>query len=165
LAVCLIDPGMPAHLPCAPDRLIEILGGLTSHSLAAQWPHVWAQLGLSARPAVVDERVAKVARELERRADQNIPAQALADAVGLSASRLEHLFVEHKGAPMRSYRTWLRFRSAALAMATGATLTEAAHMAGFYDHAHFGRAFRQAFGVTPSFVLGPDIQFCAVGQG
>ena len=114
---------------------------------------------------MVDKRVVRVARQLERSADQNLPAPTLADAVGLSVSRLEHLFVKHMGAPMRSYRTWLRFRAAALAMAEGATLTEAAHAAGFYDQAHFGRAFRQAFGIAPSLVLGPSVQICAVNQG
>jgi AraC-like DNA-binding protein len=106
-----------------------------------------------------------VAQQLERSAEKNWPAQKLAEGVGLSASRLEHLFAQHMGVPLRSYRTWLRFRAAAVVMAQGATLTEAAHAAGFYDQAHFGRAFRRAFGMPPSFVLGSDVQICTVTPG
>jgi AraC-like DNA-binding protein len=164
LAVCLIDPGISAQLPSATDQLVDALRGLTNPDLSAQWPHVWAMLGLPARPSMADKRVVRAARQLEHSVDQNLPAHELARAVGLSVSRLEHLFVKHLGAPMRTYRTWIRFRAVALAMAEGATLTAAAHAACFYDQAHFGRAFRQAFGIAPSLVLGPDVQIRAVNQ-
>ena len=35
-------------------------------------------------------------------------------------------------------------------MADGASLTEAAHEAGFADSAHFSRTFRRMFGLAPS---------------
>jgi hypothetical protein len=44
--------------------------------------------------------------------------ETIAKAVGLSTSRLEHLFKEQIGTPMRSFRTWCRFRAAAVALAT-----------------------------------------------
>jgi len=40
----------------------------------------------------------------------------------------------------------------------GASLTEAAHAAGFFDSAHFSRTFRQTFGFAPSTVLGATLR-------
>jgi AraC-like DNA-binding protein len=65
---------------------------------------------------------------------------------------------------MRSFRTWYRFRAAAEAFRTGGHMTSAAHAAGFYDSAHFARAFRQSFGLPPSSVLTPDLEIRLVGD-
>jgi AraC-like DNA-binding protein len=77
----------------------------------------------------------------------------LADAVavsGLSASRLRHLFVEQTGLAFKTYLLWLRLTRAVECFAGGATLTQAAHQAGFADSAHFSRTFRRMFGVAPA---------------
>jgi AraC-like DNA-binding protein len=76
-------------------------------------------------------------------------AQA-ASAAGLSASRFQHLFTAEVGVPFRRYRLWQRLRAAIRAAAAGASLTDAAHAAGFADQAHFTRAFRRTFGAPPS---------------
>jgi AraC-like DNA-binding protein len=79
----------------------------------------------------------------------------LADAVGLSPSRLMHVFTESIGIPLRPYLSWLRLQRAAAAIVSGkASLTEAAHEAGFADAAHMSRSFKRALGVAPS-VLRP----------
>lgn len=70
--------------------------------------------------------------------------------IGLSPGRLSHLFVQETGLPFRTYLLWLRLRSAVAAIASGASLTEAAHAAGFADSAHFSRTFRRMFGVAPT---------------
>ncbi|MCF8504777.1 MAG: AraC family transcriptional regulator [Caulobacter sp.] len=78
---------------------------------------------------------------------------SLSDAVavgGLSASRLRHLFVEQTGLPFRTYLLWLRLTRALQAFAAGASLTQAAHEAGFADQAHFSRTFRRMFGIAPA---------------
>jgi AraC-like DNA-binding protein len=77
----------------------------------------------------------------------------LSDAVatsGLSASRLRHLFVEQTGLPFRTYLLWLRLTRAVESIAGGATLTQAAHQAGFSDSAHLSRTFRRMFGIAPA---------------
>jgi AraC-like DNA-binding protein len=77
----------------------------------------------------------------------------LADAVavsGLSASRLRHLFVEQTGLAFKTYLLWLRLTRAVESFAGGATLTQAAHQAGFADSAHLSRTFRRMFGVAPA---------------
>lgn len=78
---------------------------------------------------------------------------SLADALpvsGLSAGRLRHLFVEETGLPFKTYLLWLRLNRAVELAAAGASLTTAAHEAGFADSAHFSRTFRRMFGVTPA---------------
>ncbi|KAB2351720.1 helix-turn-helix transcriptional regulator [Actinomadura rudentiformis] len=74
----------------------------------------------------------------------------LARAVNLSESRLAHLFSEEVGLPLRPYVQWLRLQRAAELVAAGASVTEAAHGAGFADGAHLSRICRRMFGIAPS---------------
>lgn len=93
---------------------------------------------------------ALVTRALAKlREDVELDLTALSAAVGLSASRFRHRFVDAVGVPLSRYRWWLRLRRAAEAVARGASLTTAAHEAGFADGAHFSRTFRRTFGFSP----------------
>jgi AraC-like DNA-binding protein len=77
-----------------------------------------------------------------------------AELVGISEGRLSHLFSESVGIPFRVYVLWRRLQRAAGALATGASVTEAAHAAGFADGPHFSRTCRRMFGIAPSDVAG-----------
>lgn len=78
----------------------------------------------------------------------------IAKHVGLSESRLRHLFTAQIGIPLTAYILWVRIKVALREMLKpGATLSDAAHQAGFTDHAHFTRTFRRMFGVSPSLLL------------
>lgn len=101
----------------------------------------------------VDPRIAEIANLLATSPDENEKADALAQRVGLSTSRLEHRFSETYGVPLRAWRGWWRMRRAAEQLLGGGTLTDAAHAAGFHDSAHFSHAFRQMFGLPPSLVF------------
>lgn len=70
--------------------------------------------------------------------------------VGLSASRLRHLFADQVGLPFRRYVLWLRIQRAAGEVLGGASLTEAAHTAGFTDSSHLTRVTYRTFGLAPS---------------
>ena len=85
--------------------------------------------------------------------DATVSAGALAGAVGLSASRFQHLFTAAVGVPFRRYRAWLRMRRAIHAVVAGGTFTAAAHEAGFCDQAHFAHDFRKTFGAPASLSL------------
>jgi AraC-like DNA-binding protein len=74
----------------------------------------------------------------------------LARRAGLSPSRFLHLFKAETAVPLRRYRIWNRMRAAFRACGEGASLTEAAHAAGFASSAHFSSAFRDMFGMMPS---------------
>ncbi|WP_039797629.1 helix-turn-helix transcriptional regulator [Nocardia araoensis] len=78
----------------------------------------------------------------------------LAAAVGLSASRLGHLFRAELGLAFPPYLRWARLRQAMDHVRRGGTLTEAAHAAGFADSAHLTRVCREMFGLTPSELAG-----------
>ncbi|GGW71983.1 putative transcriptional regulator, AraC family protein [Streptomyces lucensis JCM 4490] len=77
----------------------------------------------------------------------------LAGRVGLSASRLGHLFAEHLRLPYPAWRRWARLLHALESVQSGASLTTAAHAAGFTDSAHLTRACRAMFGIPPSEAL------------
>jgi AraC-like DNA-binding protein len=81
----------------------------------------------------------------------------MAAMAGLSDSRLMHVFTTSVGIPTRPYILWLRFQRAYGEMLMGATLTEAAHRAGFADAAHLSRIMKRISGATPKALirLGP----------
>lgn len=74
----------------------------------------------------------------------------VAAVIGLSTSRLTHLFTAEIGLPLRRYVLWLRLMIAFRAVADGADLTSAAHGAGFTDSAHLTRTCKAMFGLAPS---------------
>ena len=98
----------------------------------------------------VDPRIARVIAWTAGRIEDMVALSEAADEVGLSPGRLRHLFVEQTGLPFRTYLLWLRLNLAVERMVAGASLTEAAHDAGFSDSAHFSRTFKRMFGIQPA---------------
>ncbi|WP_280343362.1 AraC family transcriptional regulator [Nocardia neocaledoniensis] len=78
---------------------------------------------------------------------------ALAGRVGISGSRLSHVFTEHVGLPYAAWRRWSRLHLAFAVVRAGGSLTEAAHTAGFADSAHLTRTCRDLIGLTPTEAL------------
>lgn len=101
----------------------------------------------------IDKRIARVLERLACDLDVRMSASAAADIACLSESRFSHLFVEEVGLPFRTYVLWRRLMTAVSAIAAGASLTDAAHEAGFADSAHFSRTFLRMFGVPASLLL------------
>lgn len=95
---------------------------------------------------------ARIARALEA-LNAGATIGDVAAIVGLSESRLSHLFQEVLGAPPRTWRNWLRLRKAIDLVGSGMSMTDAAHEVRFADSAHFSRACVSAIGIQPS-VLG-----------
>lgn len=85
--------------------------------------------------------------------DGPVAVGELAKAIGMSASRLTHVFSTEVGVPLRSYAKWLRLVRATERLSDGASITEAAHEAGFADAAHLSRSFKAMFGLAPSDVM------------
>lgn len=103
---------------------------------------------ISAPRRRVDRRALVALEALD--ADDLTIAEA-ARRVGLSESRLTHLVTDTLGSPPRSFRTWFKLRRAiGEALFGGATLTQAAHRAGFADSAHLTRTCKQLMGVRPA---------------
>ena len=80
----------------------------------------------------------------------DLSLKTLASIAGLSPSRFMHAFTESVGVPVRPYILWLRLQRAACDLKDGASVTSAAHRAGFSDAAHMTRTFRRMLGATPS---------------
>lgn len=95
-----------------------------------------------------DPRIVKLIAWVARRFDEPISLNDAATFVGLSPGRARHLFVEQTGLPFRTYLLWLRLMRAVEIFSGGASLTQAAHGAGFADSAHFSRTFRKMFGIA-----------------
>ncbi|MEA3002356.1 MAG: hypothetical protein QOH81_1144 [Sphingomonadales bacterium] len=100
-----------------------------------------------AEARVPDPRVRAMIEHAGGNLENAVTLPSAAGAACLSASRARHLFVEQTGLPFRTYLLWLRIRRAVELYAAGASLTEAAHEAGFADSAHFSRTFRRTFGL------------------
>lgn len=98
--------------------------------------------------------VKKLLRLLPELLEEDVRLSALAARVELSEGRLSHLFGEEVGLPLRPYILWLRLQRAAEHLQRGASLTQAAHAAGFTDSAHLSHAFRRTFGLSPSEIAG-----------
>ena len=94
--------------------------------------------------------VAEVLRMAPEMIAGPMPLGEVAARVGLSASRLGHVFAEQVGVPYPAWRRWLRLQHALGVVRAGGSLTTAAHQAGFADSAHLTRSCRATFGITPT---------------
>ncbi len=103
-------------------------------------------------PEPIDPRVMHAMRRLD--ADINTPFDSLAAELGLSASRLSHLFTDQVGLSFRNLQNWGRLRLAweLVAWHPEMTLTEIAHVMGFADSSHLSRAFNKGLGMTPTMI-------------
>lgn len=82
--------------------------------------------------------------------DGPVRLREVAAALGISPSRLRHLFSEELGLPFTAYVRWMRLKAAMEAVRDGGNLTQAAHSAGFADSSHLTRVTHAMFGLAPS---------------
>jgi methylphosphotriester-DNA--protein-cysteine methyltransferase len=101
-------------------------------------------------PAPMDARVRRALALLDASPEEPPSLTELAAEVGVSATRLRHLFKAQVGVPVSRYALWMRLRTAIVRAMSGASMTEAAYAAGFADAAHFTRTCKQMFGLPPS---------------
>lgn len=94
-----------------------------------------------------DPRVQRIVDFVAAHIDEPLDLSRAAEGVFLSPSRLRHLFVEQTGLAFKTYVLWRRLMRAVRRYGEGASLTEAAHAAGFADSAHFSRTFKRTFGL------------------
>jgi len=117
-----------------------------------------AAIATESLASALDERIARVLAWLdELESSDRWQEVSLPNALGLvhlSESRFRHLFADEVGSSWRSYLVWRRALVAASLALRGATLTEAAHAAGYADSAHLSRQFKALFGFTPSKAVG-----------
>lgn len=99
----------------------------------------------------LDDRVACVLQEINRRYREPLTVAELAAAVHLSPSRLAHLFRAATGEAPIQMLMRLRLRQAARLLAFSAlSVAEIAAEVGFDSPFYFARQFRRQFGVSPT---------------
>jgi AraC-like DNA-binding protein len=99
----------------------------------------------------MDDRIAAVIARMEATVDQNPGLPELALAVGLSVSRLSHLFRAEVGVPPGRYFHGLRMQRARILLErTSLTVKEVMARVGIADPSHFARDFRRYHGIAPS---------------
>lgn len=97
-----------------------------------------------------DERILRATTYIRSNLGAPLTLEAVASEACLSPSRFRHLFVEETGMALRPYILWRRFLHVWELVGTGASISAAAHEAGFADAAHLTRTSRQMFGFPPS---------------
>jgi AraC family transcriptional regulator of arabinose operon len=110
-------------------------------------------LAIAARHLVrrVDPRVEEVRRQLAEHTREPVRVDAFAQSVGLSPSRLSHLFKEATGQSIVEALNAMRVRQAALLLEhTRRGAAEIAYEVGFQNYNHFLAQFRKRFGTSPS---------------
>ena len=105
-----------------------------------------------------DLRVQRVIEHIRNAPEDDHGVDALAALAHLSPSRLSHVFKAHVGVPIRQFVLWTRVRTVVTLAVNGASLTEAAHAAGFSDAAHMSNSFRRMFGFAPSALFAQNVQ-------
>jgi AraC-like DNA-binding protein len=75
--------------------------------------------------------------------------EKVCSAIGVSPSQLRSLSNKTYGVPFSKIIMWREVTLALQFIANGASISEAAHNAGFSDQAHFSRVMRETIGITP----------------
>jgi AraC family transcriptional regulator of arabinose operon len=99
----------------------------------------------------IDPRIQEVLYLLSTRMQESKRIDTLAQSIGLSTSRLSHLFKEHTGLSIIEALNGMRIRQAALLLKhTDRNASEAALDVGFLNYNHFINQFRKHYGMSPS---------------
>lgn len=98
----------------------------------------------------MDRRIKRVLTLLDQHFKDPPSIEQLADDVGLSASRLAHLFREHIGKSIQSYILERRLLMAAMRIVqTHEQISQIAYSVGFGDVSNFNHAFKRRFNMSP----------------
>ena len=104
--------------------------------------------------ALMDNRIATCMKLMHSLPNTSYSQSDLGQQMGLSNSRLNHLFKLNTGLTFRHYKLWSKLSFFMRDFHTTGNLTDSALNSGFSDASHLSNSHRKIFGVTPSMVLG-----------
>jgi AraC-like DNA-binding protein len=134
-----------------PELLAAVLERRGRQAIVEQARRVVRALTQHAEPSVAsDERIVRAVKYVSDHLSAPITLKQVAGVACLSPSRFRHLFTEQTGMGLRQYVLWRRFVSVWEHRMNGASLSTAAHAAGFADSAHLTRTSRRMIGIPPS---------------
>ena len=107
-------------------------------------------------PPTIDPRIEQALKMIDDSPFDEVSLPALSRRLGLSPSRLRHLFKEVTGNTVTHYARWTAVWRAISLWSQGRRLTEIAHEVGFHDLSHLDHAFIEVFGLNPSTVINPE---------
>lgn len=130
------------------NRALVILNlKYVKYRLNIVWPVSASQLGRI--PMRDDVRIGRLSEILE--GSLAASAEEMARTVGLSKSRLSHLFKSQIGLTIRQYQMQKRLEKAATLLSmTSLSIKEIAFRVGYSHPTNFIRAFRKRYRLTPS---------------
>jgi AraC-like DNA-binding protein len=134
------------------DAVRPVLGANASCADAyARWRGALGELAVDIAPEPkLDRRIAAVLEHLRTTPSPPPSIGDLARIAYLSDSRLQHVFREQVGVPIRRYLLWHRYLTALSLLAEGSSVTDAAYAAGFADGAHLTRTAVRMNGYPPT---------------
>ena len=98
----------------------------------------------------MDRRIRRIRTVLEQEYRDPPSVEQLADAVGLSSSRLAHLFRSEVGMSIQSYIVERRLLMAAmLIVQSDERISQIAYSVGFGDVSNFNHSFKRRFQMSP----------------
>lgn len=114
-----------------------------------------AATDIQSRRPLVDEvddaRIQAAMITMEQHMEEAVSIEELARSVGLSRRQLERIFIAKTGmSPAHAYNKLRLKKARALLLQSKAPLIDVALDVGFASAAHFSRAFKRIYGITPS---------------
>lgn len=98
----------------------------------------------------MDRRIRRTKSVLDQQYRDPPPIEELAEDVGLSASRLAHLFRDETGLSIQSYIVERRlFMAAMLIVQSDEQISQIAYRVGFGDVSNFNHSFKRRFAMSP----------------
>ncbi|QCT01511.1 AraC family transcriptional regulator [Paenibacillus algicola] len=98
-----------------------------------------------------DPRIVETIHYLSIHMRDSVQIEELARTIGLSSSRLSHLFKEQTGLSIIDTLNQMRIRQAALLLThTNRSASEICYEVGFHNYNHFINQFRKWYGLSPS---------------
>ncbi|MGY3571065.1 AraC family ligand binding domain-containing protein [Vibrio paucivorans] len=86
--------------------------------------------------------------------DQAVRLDQLSDLCQLSPTQFQRHFKAKTGFTPYAWLSRLRLEQGMKLLKSGCKGTQVAHQVGFYDQAHFSKAFKMTYGVSPSYISG-----------
>jgi AraC family transcriptional regulator of arabinose operon len=100
---------------------------------------------------MIDSRVEETLHLLSQHMKEQLRIEDIAKAIGLSPSRLSHLFKSITGQSIVDTLNQMRIQQAALLLEhTDRSASEVCHDVGFQNYNHFMNQFRKWYGINPS---------------